>query len=241
MKLLWAFFLAGLAGGFSHCIGMCGGVIAACSFAGCAGKARAVGAPVYQSLYHAGRLITYGLLGALFGALGSLPGLMASMRPFQRWVPVVAGVLMVVAGLAVGFNWTGTMKMANAVSKSGRFNGRFNGRFSRAFSKRFNRVAATLSRRGIMAAFPLGLLMGLLPCGMLAVIELRAIAGGSAFWGALLMVAFGLGTIPGLAGFGLASGMIGSQTRGAFLKAGAAIVIVMGILTVVGGISRLSV
>ncbi len=237
MKLLWAFFLAGLAGGFGHCIGMCGGVIAACSFAGCAGKARVTGAPVYQSLYHAGRLITYGLLGALFGALGSLPGLMASMRPFQRWVPVIAGVLMVVAGLAVGFNWIGTEKAANAGLKSGRSNGRFN----RAFSKRFNIAAATLSRRGITAAFPLGLLMGLLPCGMLAVIELRAIAGGSAFWGASLMVAFGLGTIPGLAGFGLASGVLGSHTRGVFLKAGAAIVIVMGVFTVVSGVSRLSV
>ncbi len=236
MKLLWAVFLAGLAGGFGHCIGMCGGVIAACSFAGCAGKSRVTGAPAYQSLYHTGRLITYSLLGAIFGALGALPTLMASMRPFQRWVPVVAGVLMVAAGLATGFNLPGFLKALNIGSKISRYYGISNGKQNR----RFNKAATALSRGGFAAALPLGLLMGLLPCGMLAVIELRAIAGGSALWGALLMFAFGLGTIPGLAGFGLASGVLGSQTRGVFLKAGAAIVVVMGILTVVGGVSSLS-
>jgi sulfite exporter TauE/SafE len=75
------------------------------------------------------------------------------------------------------------------------------------------------------------MLMGLIPCGLLMTIEIRALASGSAGAGALTMLAFGLGTVPALAGFGLASGVLGSRTRGRLFAAGAVLVVVLGLLT----------
>lgn len=221
MQLLWMIFLAGLAGGFGHCIGMCGGIVAACSFTGAAGKGNIPAAPVYQALYHSGRIATYGLLGGLFGAAGSLPMLSRVTRPYQSWLAVVAGVLMVVAGVAVALGW------------DRRFTARLNGG---NHSRWFIRKTAFLAKQGTLTAFPLGLLMGFLPCGMLSAIELRAIATGSAVVGASVMVAFGLGTLPGLLGFGIASGLLSTRVRGALLKIGAIAVVVIGILTIVRGI-----
>jgi sulfite exporter TauE/SafE len=99
---------------------------------------------------------------------------------------------------------------------------------------------AAIAKKGTFAAFPFGVLMGFLPCGMLAAIELRAIATSSAAWGAAIMLAFGLGTVPGLSGFGAVSGLLGTHVRGVLLKIGAVIVIVIGLLTIVRGIARIS-
>ncbi len=218
MQLLWMVFLAGLAGGFGHCMGMCGGVVAACSFAGCAGKPKIKAASRFQVLYHSGRLITYSLIGAVFGALGTLPALIEATRPYQYWVPVIAGTLMIGVGISMALGWGG-----KAVTLVGNSNN----------SNWFTRAATVLSGRGTIAAFPLGLLMGFIPCGLLAVIELRALASGSAATGAAVMLSFGLGTVPGLGGFGFVSGLLGAQTRGILLKAGAVIITVIGIMTII--------
>ncbi len=223
MQLLWMVFLAGLAGGFGHCIGMCGGIVAACSFAGTAGKGKISSAPAFQALYHSGRLATYSLLGAAFGALGSLPAFSSATRPFQMWIPIVAGVLMVIVGIAIALGWDSKVMTM----------------FGRG-SNRFARSTAMFAKNGMFAALPFGLLMGFLPCGMLAAMELKAMSTGSALWGAAVMLSFGLGTVPGLSGFGIASGFLGTQVRGILLKMGAVIVVVIGLLTIARGFARLN-
>ncbi|MCL6471879.1 MAG: sulfite exporter TauE/SafE family protein [Firmicutes bacterium] len=223
MQFLWMVFLAGIAGGFGHCIGMCGGVVAACSFAGCAGKPKIKNTFLYQLFYHGGRLTTYSLIGAIFGSLGAIPSLIQFTRPYQQWVPIVAGLFMVAIGIAMAFGWGSK----GVVIKDG------------SRSSLFARAASKLADRGIFAALPLGLFMGFLPCGLLAVIELRALASGSAISGAAAMLFFGLGTIPGIAGFGLVSGILGSRARGNILKAGAFVVIIIGLLTVMRGTTYL--
>lgn len=225
MQLLWMAFLAGLAGGFGHCIGMCGGFVAACSFAGCAGKTNISTVSMFQALYHSGRLATYSLVGAVLGALGSLPALTSATRPYQAWVPVIAGTLMVLAGAAITLGWDS--KLGALGSTSGK-----PGLPAKATSY--------LAHRGAFAALPLGLMMGFLPCGMLVAVELQAISTSSIVLGAAVMLAFGLGTVPGLSGFGIASGFLGTQARGALLKVGALVVIAIGILTIMRGIARIN-
>lgn len=229
LATLWAVFAVGLAGGFGHCIGMCGPLMAASGLVSGATAdtsarpgARVRAVAVWQTAYHAGRLLTYACVGALLGALGSLAAVRGILGPVQRWVWLVAGVLMVVMGLAVaGAPWLRRLG-SSLESGAGLASGAW---FAKAFG--------ALRARGPWAAFPLGMLNGLLPCGFLASIAVSALAAGSPLLGAATMLAFGLGTVPALAGFGAVSGLLGAQPRAWLLRLGGAIVVVLGVLYVV--------
>lgn len=229
LATLWAIFAVGLAGGFGHCIGMCGPLLAASGLvsgatagAGARRGARVRAIALWQAAYHGGRLLTYSCLGALLGALGSLAAVRGMLGPVQRWVWLIAGVLMIVMGLAVaGAPWLRRLG-GSLESGAGLASGAW---YAKAFR--------TLQARGPWAAFPLGMLNGLLPCGFLASIAVSALAAGSPVLGAATMLAFGLGTVPALAGFGAASGLLGAQPRAWLLRLGGAIVVVLGVLYVV--------
>jgi sulfite exporter TauE/SafE len=178
----------------------------------------------WQLAYHGGRLLTYTLIGALLGALGSSMALRGALGPLQRWVWLIAGVLMVVMGLAAA----GAPLFAG-IGRS------LEGGLGLASSGRFAAMFRWLVARGAWAAVPLGMLNGLLPCGFLLSIE-----AGSPVLGALTMLAFGLGTVPALAGFGAASGLLGARGRRWMLYAGGAVVVVLGALYVVRGVSALA-
>ena len=95
-------------------------------------------------------------------------------------------------------------------------------------------------RKGAWAGLPLGLLMGLLPCMPLLPVELAALASGSAALGALTMLMFGIGTVPALAGFGLASGLVGARARGVFAYATGALVLGIGGIIVLQAVQKLA-
>jgi sulfite exporter TauE/SafE len=252
---LWAAFLLGLTGGFGHCLMMCGPFVAAASLAeghtaataagpeadaaACttaiarpsAGIGRGVG--FFQVSYHLGRLITYAAIGAIVGALGSAGALETLSMPwspaaFTRYVKLAAGLMMVFAGLVL-------------------LAGPLTGRSSRlpeptrfiTSASWFSRATGRLMRAGAWAGLPLGLLMGLLPCMPLLPVELAALASGSAGLGALTMLAFGIGTVPALAGFGLATGLLGARARGNFAYAAGAIVVALGAFTILQALQRL--
>jgi len=231
---LWAVFVVGLAGGFGHCIAMCGPLAAASALAGgsaarARGRAPGPALALWQAGYHGGRVMTYACIGALLGAVGSVWTLRAALAPVQRWVWVVAGALMIVMGLAAAgaplFSRLGRgIESGAGVATSGWF--------ARAFG--------WLAARGPWAAVPLGMLNGLLPCGFLLSIEASALASGSALLGGLTMLAFGLGTVPALAGFGAASGLLGVRGRTWLLYVGGAVVIALGVTYIVRGVTALA-
>lgn len=223
---LWLAFLVGLAGGFGHCIGMCGPFVAASSISGGAGGPRSPrSAGLFQAGYHAGRLLTYIVLGALLGALGAAGTIEklagpAWLAPAQRYLGLAAGVFMLLVGLAMlGVPRLQAMMRA---AETGGISG--SGRFTRAYVR--------LQAGGWKASLPLGMLLGLLPCGFLLGMEAWALVSGSAATGAFTMLAFGLGTVPALAGFGLASGLLGTRLQGAFTYAGAGIVSGLGLFAI---------
>jgi len=198
---LWGAFLLGLTGGFGHCLAMCGPFVAAASLAeGCGlretGAAVSAQRPVrFQLGYHAGRLTTYALLGAALGLLGEAGAMAALSGPFSpdaitRWLKLAGGLAMVVAGvvlLAGSLRARGTRLPEPTRLLTGR--------------PWFARTTAELLRRGPRWGFALGALMGLLPCAPLLPVEIAALATGYPLYGALTMLAFGLGTVPALAGF----------------------------------------
>lgn len=227
---LWAAFLLGLAGGFGHCLAMCGPFVAAASLA----EGRTVGAGRrsfgFQLGYHGGRLTTYAVIGALLGLLGQAGALAALSGPFSpdqltRWLKLGAGVAMVA---------TGVVLLAASL-------GRTSARLpepTRLLADRpwFARATAEMLRRGPRWGFALGALMGLLPCAPLLPVELAALSSGYPLTGALVMLAFGLGTVPALAGFGAASGLLGARARGALATATGVLVIALGAVVVWQGI-----
>jgi len=194
-------FLAGLLGGL-HCFAMCGGWIAAVAKPGNAVRlqtARALHAG--QVATHAGRLTTYVLLGAAFGAAGGA-AFAAAVAPLQRGLYVAANVMLLLLALSL-------------VLKSAGFGG-----IERAglavFRKLLPVVTGLAPRGGILSRYALGIVWGFTPCMLVYGVLPVALLAGSAGNGALVMLAFGLGTLPNL----LAAGWTLARSQRWFAGAG---------------------
>lgn len=168
---LWLAFVTGLLGSL-HCAGMCGPIAFSLPF----GENKA---PIIfyagRALYNLGRIVTYGLLGALVGTFGSALGMVG----WQRYLGIIAGALLV---LAVVFSYAGNKSRYSLVDKvSSKVKAGFNRYFGNA---------------GSSSMFIVGLLNGLLPCGLVYTALAIALAAGDPLSGALVMILFGGGTFP---------------------------------------------
>ncbi len=180
---LLAALLAGLLGGV-HCVGMCGGIVAAFSF-----RADGTHPPFRLHLaYNLGRITSYAIFGALAGALGASLKL-AGFLPVQTLLYVLAQAVMILLGLYLaGFNrWVLVFERAGGALWT---------RVKPLFQK-------LLPVRTLPQALLAGMAWGWLPCGLVYSVLVSALAAGSAPSGAALMLAFGLGTLPNLLGMGL--------------------------------------
>lgn len=216
-------FFSGLLGGFGHCLGMCGPVVAAVSLSRT--DSRSTGAHL---LYHLGRITTYSLLGGAVGLSGSLVRVAIPIEPIQRAVLAGTGVVIILMGLSLS-GWLG-----------GRFR-RGNGSDLPAFFSRLLRRVSGAEGPG--AFYPLGLLLGLLPCGLVYTALLTAAREGmesddpaAAFLrGFAVMALFGLGTAPSLLLLGKAVEYLGARMRSALYRAAALLLVLAGILFAVKG------
>jgi sulfite exporter TauE/SafE len=175
--------LAGLLGGV-HCVGMCGGIVAAFSF-----RADGTLPPFRMHLaYNLGRITSYTIFGALAGLLGASLKL-AEFLPVQTLLYVLAQVVMILLGLYLaGFNqWVLVFE-------------RVGGALWRRVKPVFQKL---LPVKTLPQALLAGVIWGWLPCGLVYSVLVSAVAAGSAPSGAALMLAFGLGTLPNLLGMGL--------------------------------------
>ena len=184
--ILASAFVAGLAGG-AHCAAMCGGLagIACGRQAGAAGH----GAWWRRALaYNAGRITSYTAAGALAGALGAA-GLSLRAAPVtqQALLAAMSTALLVFALYLAGFK-----PLVRSIEAAGGALWRHIQPHSRRFLP-----ADTVPR-----AYGLGLLWGWLPCGMVYAALIAALATGNAAHGALVMAAFGFGTLPNLLAIG---------------------------------------
>lgn len=216
-ELLLTAFTLGLLGS-GHCIAMCGGIAAAFGMRACATPSGSGAPAVALPLQALGRLASYGALGALAGGVGAaateiVPGATVALR-------VVAGVLLVAMGLYVAGLWRGLLALE-----------RFGGGLFRAT----RRIAAQAD--GPAQPLLMGLAWGLLPCGLVySSLGWSLAAGGSASGGALLMIAFGLGTLPAVSGAALLGAPLGELLREVRTRRFAgATVIAFGLWTLLSG------
>ncbi len=171
-----ALFLVGLLGG-THCVGMCGGIVGALS----------MGAPARWSMhlaYNGGRILSYSAAGAIAGALGAASMGLEGQVPARLILYFVANLMLVALGLYL-------LGVTRALAFTERA-GQALWRHLQPLTRRF------LPARSIAQAFPLGLLWGWLPCGLVYSALASSLTAGSAGRGGLMMLAFGLGTLPNL-------------------------------------------
>lgn len=221
-------FLTGLTAGFGHCLGMCGGFVYAYSLKTAQalpdGRQPLFFQLRFHFLYHAGRIVTYVLLGGVIGYLGSALGLARfGTTSLRGAVPLAAGLLMVFMSLSAAFFQRAAPYQGLSVS------GRLFGGLRRL-------LGGLIPSGRPWTTFPLGVMMGFLPCGFMALMEVKAAAAGSFLGGAAVMVAFGIGTVPALLALGMLSTTIGIRMRGYFLYAASALALILGIMTAVRGI-----
>jgi len=174
--LLLLMFTMGFMGSL-HCVGMCGGLVSAVSLS--APRIWWTGLLVYQW----GRVTTYALLGFVFGMLGM--GLSdVGGDTFQRILAIIAGLLMIIFALNLaGF-------LPDPVRRLSVWGSRKIG---------LAQLAAQLaSHARLRGWYALGLANGLLPCGLVYAALAMSLAKGSGLTASLMMLSFGLGTIPAM-------------------------------------------
>lgn len=206
-------FVVGLLGGV-HCVGMCGGIVAALTFGLPPERRQGLGQTLpFLLAYNGGRIASYALAGALMGGAGMLVARLVPVQVAQQALLVVAGLFMVAMGLYLAGWWSGLGRLERA--------GGVLWRRLEPFGRRLMPV------RHPAQALALGLLWGWLPCGLVYSTLVWSVSAGGAWQGAALMLAFGLGTLPNLLLMGVAAGAIARLARDARVRrlAGGAVVL----------------
>ena len=196
-----------------HCFGMCGGIVGAFSVGRGAATPASGGGGAGSRLpgllaYNAGRIVTYAALGALAGALGAAVGGLLPPDMARRGARLFAALFLVGLGLFLA----GRPQFLQPIERLG---------------ARLWRHIEPLGRRLLVARSPghamaLGLVWGFLPCGMIySMLAMASLAGGPGD-GALVMLAFGAGTLPALFAAGLAASRLRDLARSTVLRRSAA-------------------
>jgi sulfite exporter TauE/SafE/copper chaperone CopZ/plastocyanin domain-containing protein len=229
-------FLVGLVTSV-HCVVMCGGINLSQTLGGglgaedlplrvksfVSGKAEAGGAfppskftvLVPSIFYNGGRLISYTVVGAAAGALGSVISLTGAMRGM---VQLIAGVFMVIMGINMLGFFPGLRKF---IPRMPRF---------------FARAVETEKERG-KSPLIVGLLNGLMPCGPLQAMQLYALSTGSPVGGAVAMFLFSAGTVPLMFFIGALSSILSRRFAAVLTRAGAVLVAALGLTMFSNGLS----
>ena len=180
---LFAVLMAGLLGAV-HCFGMCGGIVGALTGQLPKDRPRLP----FHLAYSAGRIGSYAVAGALVGSLGQAGMLLRDEAPIQHLLFGLSSVMLILLGLYLAGIW-GVLRHVERA-------GAVVWKRIQPYTARFLPVN-TLPR-----ALTLGALWGWLPCGLVYSILIVALASASPERGALVMLVFGLGTLPSLLAVG---------------------------------------
>ncbi|EIJ41519.1 hypothetical protein BegalDRAFT_0604 [Beggiatoa alba B18LD] len=212
-------FLTGLLGSI-HCVGMCGGIVGALTMG--------LPATTHQSpmrlmpyllTYNLGRLGSYAFAGGIAGFLG---GQFTEQLPQPHLVGmVISGIFMILLGLYLGGWW----QVLTKFEKLGATLWRKIQPISRYF----------LPVKNPVQALGLGIIWGWLPCGLVYTALMLALATGNAIDGSLLMLFFGLGTLPMLLTMGATAVWLNRITKHIAIRRGVGVLIILfGVYTLSG-------
>lgn len=201
--------ITGLLSSF-HCIGMCGPIALAIPNVGQTTWQRLLG----KLLYNVGRVATYSLLGVFIGLFGN--GL--KLAGLQQSISIGAGILIMVSAV---FSLTWFEKWIG--SSLSVFNSKFMG--------------VMFGKKTYYSLFLIGLVNGLLPCGLVYIALLGALSTQSITGGALFMAIYGLGTIPLMFAVSILGQLLTSNWRNRIRKATPVAMFLVGILILLRGLN----
>ena len=210
--MLWSALIFGLLGSF-HCVGMCGPI----AFMLPVDRKNPVKRAFQLMSYHAGRILTYSVLGLVFGIVGKSFNLFG----IQQQLSIIIGVLMIVVILI-------PTKIFNKYN------------FSRPLYKAVGKVKSSmgmaLKKKDPGTFFTIGYLNGLLPCGLVYMAIFGALASGGAWEGGLYMAVFGLGTIPLMTTAIYLGNFLKGKAKQRIVKMIPVFVVIVGVLFIVRGL-----
>lgn len=205
-------------GSFGHCIGMCGGIVVAYSTIKIDPKSSKVSQSGAHLLYSSGRVLTYSILGAIFGFLG---GVVTFSNNANGGLLIFAGIAMILAGLSL----MGKIKFLTLIEHS----------FSSS-SMYKNAFKAVLNSKSNLSFFILGMLNGLLPCGFVYFFAITAASTADPLYGAMVMAIFGLSTVPAMFGLGFLTSLTSATSfRNMMMSLSSIAVILYGAYTIYNG------
>ena len=172
LQLVLVAFMIGIVGSF-HCVGMCGPLALALPLSNNSFTSKFFGALIYN----AGRIVTYSFFGLIFGLIGQT----AAIFNFQQWLSIAVGIVILFFIIMPK-----KYKMQSAAS----------GYTTTFFTGIRMQLGKLFTQKNNASLFVIGLLNGLLPCGLVYMAVAGAIAAGDVWKSALFMAAFGLGTLP---------------------------------------------
>jgi len=194
-----------------HCIGMCGPIALAVPLGNSTGFLRTG----KMLTYNAGRILTYAIMGALFGVIGQ--GF--HIAGIQQWVSIGLGVFIILAALFPAlFKGSGIERKVLGYTSG----------LKNAFTKSFGKSSFS----GLAV---IGLLNGLLPCGLVYMALAMAMASNGPFEGAGMMVFFGLGTVPAMFGVQFFGHLLSEGVRSRIRRFVPYMVALLGVLFILRG------
>ncbi|MDZ7716770.1 MAG: sulfite exporter TauE/SafE family protein [Balneolaceae bacterium] len=209
---IWTALAIGFLGSF-HCIGMCGPIALALPGQRDSGFSFIAG----RSLYNAGRIISYTIMGAVLGLIGYS----AVVTGLQQMLSILLGILIILAVLIKNSNLSSIRKKLKVES--------LYQYLKKAISEQFK-------KSGMGSLLTIGLLNGFLPCGFVYVGLAGSATTGSALNGALYMTLFGIGTFPAMFLMSIAPGFITLSMRRKIQKVIPVLAILFGCYLIYRGI-----
>jgi uncharacterized protein len=213
----------GFLGSFGHCIGMCGPLTVAFALSQENDRPGRIKGWQFHLLLNTGRIISYSLVGAALGGLGSAfvaSGQLAGIGSVSRQVmAILTGMLLIWFGLGqIKPNWLPRLPFLHPLR----------GMIHHRLSSGMRDLA---SQQKWWTPALLGSAWGLIPCGFLYVAQLKAVETGALLGGAITMFCFGVGTAPMMLGVGVSASKISGDRRSQLFRLGGWITLTIGILT----------
>ena len=205
-------------GSVGHCIGMCGGIVVAYSSTKIDQKTSYLQQTSAHLAYNFGRVTTYTILGGAFGYVGQV----VAFTPTTKGILfLITGILMILAGLSL----IGNLKFLNSAEWS-----------VSKYTWYQNSFRALMSNKSYLSFYLLGLLNGIIPCGLVYSFAIFAASTADPLAGAFVMATFGLATIPALFFLGFLTKILQKGSlRGTMMKLAAMLVILYGGITLYKG------
>jgi sulfite exporter TauE/SafE len=196
-----------------HCIGMCGGIVSAVSLQSTASARKSM------LLYNGGRLVSYMILGASMGAVGSFVDVAGQLAGVRGLASIVGGCFVLL------WIWRNIqLPLLNRLS----------GKLHQELSKG---AASSSQGKETIHLFATGFAFGFLPCGLTYAMSINSAATGSLWQGAIVMGLFGVATFPALAFAASIASLANKRWRRFMRKAGVATAVAVGVLSILRGLT----